>query len=348
MVDLMDIGIILLIIFLSIIIGYFAFGYLLYIIYRAKRRDGLPFFKYSQCSDYLNLKQEHFSFYNRNNLKLDGSIFYCGKYEDISQLIIFIHGNTHGYEQYLSLINSLCQKGMAVIAYSMQGCGKSEGKNIDCFTHGLLDYQDFCDYLHRRIDLTKNKHLILMGHSWGGYIALNNSVYQEIKFDKVVALSAFEYEPYMIGQLSIIGYAFIPLYLLMHRYKFKELWNIKSSQSVAKSITPSLIIHGENDNIVKRKYSVNKFMKSSANNNFIQYYLAHDCGHVSFLNPASSKALDKIQAKLTGYNYFLKIGFIKKKAKTLASNFNYEICRDINDGVLNKISDFIFNNVKNV
>lgn len=329
------------IVIILIIILYFAIGLIVYQIYRSKRRDGLPFFKYSSIHNYDGLNQNQFTFYNRKSIKLNGSVFYYHKYSDIENVIVFIHGNSHGYEQYLNVINAFCEKGFAVITYSMQGCGNSGGKSINCFTHGLLDYQDFCKLLSSKKELIANKHLYLMGHSWGGFIALNNCVSKIIQFKKVISLSAFDYEPSLIGQMSIIGYIWFPLFCLIHRIKFKEVWNCKSSNSVAQCDVPTLVVHGGEDHLIKKKCSFYKYKKRSANNDKVHFYLAEGCGHVCFLNPKSSKTLDTIQAKLTILNYFINIPIFKKKASLIAEKFDYSMCDDINNNVINAIFKFI-------
>jgi hypothetical protein len=87
---------------------YLLLGALLFRLYARKRRDGLPYFRYQKLQDFLGLKEDNFSFLNRDKEIIRGSIYYYGDYEKIDKLILFVHGNTQGQIQLIHLFNAFC------------------------------------------------------------------------------------------------------------------------------------------------------------------------------------------------------------------------------------------------
>lgn len=335
----MDIIWIVLIIVCSLIIVYILFALIFFKLYVRKRRDGLPFFKYQKTSNYQGLKEDNFEVKNRDNLFLRGLIYYYGDKEKIDKYILFIHGNTQGYIQLIHLFNYFCLKGYAVIAYSMEGCGNSDGKSIKNFTRGLYDFIDVTKYLSQQ-EYLKNKHLYLMGHSWGGFIVCNNAVSQYLKFEKVVSFSSFDNELKLLNQISKVGYIFYPLYKLIYKIKYKDIYNLSSVKSLAETKIPTLLIHGSKDKVVSIKINFKYYQKKCNNPGYLTF-IQKDRGHVSFLNDDSSLVMDQYQKELLLYSYFLFIPHIKKKCKLYAKKIDYEKAVDLDKELLNKIIDFI-------
>jgi pimeloyl-ACP methyl ester carboxylesterase len=335
----METYLVIIIVIASVIVLYILLGRLFFKLYARNRRDGLPYFKYQKLEDFPGLNEETFSFVNRDNLTLRGSIYFYGNKTNISKYILFIHGNTQGYIQLIHLFNAFAKKGYGIIAYSMEGCGSSDGKRIKNFTRGLYDFIDATKYLSS-LTFLKDKHIYLIGHSWGGFVVCNNNISTSLKFEKVVSFSAFNSELRLLNNISKIAYILYPLYKLMYRIKYKDIYKINSLDSLKETNIPTLLIHGTKDKVVNYKKNF-LYMKNNLKDKNNVSFLKLNRGHVSFLNDKSSLYMDKCQKKLLIYSYFMFIPFFRNKCKMFAENINYKEVSDLDNILINKTDEFL-------
>lgn len=331
----------LVIVIVCFILLYFCLAWAFFRLYARKRRDGLPYFKYQKLTDFKGLNEKKFSLVNRDKETLNGSVYYYDDFSHVNKFILFVHGNTQGHIQLIHLFNKFAEKGYGVIAYSMEGCGLSTGKKIKCFTRGLYDYQDVCSYLSS-CSWLKGKDIYLMGHSWGGFIVCNNIVSNALPFKAVVSFSSFNSELKMLNQLAKVSVVFYPLYRLVYSFLYPDIYKCSSLDSLGKSDIPTLLIHGNKDQVIsyEKNFMVYKKRLSVKKNiNFI----SRRTGHVSFLKPLDSLYMDKFQKDLSIYSYFLYLKPIRKKAEKYAETLDYSRANNIDSKLIDEVVYFLNN-----
>lgn len=123
------------------------------------------------------------SFKSGENL-LQGYVY--GK-EDAKALVVVVHGLGGGADSYLPQITYFVDQGWQVFSYDATGSFDSEGKTTKGFPQALLDLNSALSYLQTQSD-SKDKPILLFGHSWGGY-ATANILHDEQDIAAVVSVS---------------------------------------------------------------------------------------------------------------------------------------------------------------
>lgn len=143
---------------------------------------------YFSKEDFQGLKGEEFVFDSSLGHKLVGSFYYYEGFNE-ERLIIFEHGMGSGHLGYMTEIERLCRAGYRVFSYDHTGCMKSGGETTNGFAQSLRDLDDAVKAI-KADERYKKLTLSVVGHSWGGFSALNSTaVHPEI--EKVVAMSGF-------------------------------------------------------------------------------------------------------------------------------------------------------------
>ena len=85
----------------------------------------------------------------------------------ISALLLFCPGIGPGHTAYLAEIETLCRAGYRVLTLDYTGCGASGGERLPSVNTPTRDIVELLERLHPR------EEIIPIGHSLGGYTALN-------------------------------------------------------------------------------------------------------------------------------------------------------------------------------
>ena len=298
---------------------FFTFAILTEHLVFGKRCDKNPLVKYFTAEDFC-LSAEPVSLQNGLNgfiYKKDG-ILHNGK------LIIFCHGMGPGHIAYTTEIAFFCNNGFTVLAVDSRGCNFSEGKNLKGMYSGVqtvIAAIDFAKTLHY------NK-VFLVGHSWGAYSALCASAKRKV--DGVVAISAPATPAMTIcdGAAPIISkplaYMLRPFLWLVNLFKFGAKGNSNAAKAAEINGVPSLLIHGDNDRIVRLKNSA--FAKAEGKN--VTKLLAKGKAH----NPYNTADAEKLLAELTNG--------LKSCTKDFSS-FDFTAATQEDGDVMRTICDFI-------
>jgi alpha-beta hydrolase superfamily lysophospholipase len=207
--------------------------------------------KYFNHLDFPRLKFKSHSFPSHQGQILKGG-FYNYDLHDSKKLIIFVPGYGPGHLAYTGVIEQLCKLGYEVFSFDLTGTGHSEGKNFIGYTQGLKDIQYAFASLKGMPSYAK-KSWILVGHSLGGFVALNSGNSKQYPIEKVVSLSGFNnvIDIFKTQREQFNRWHFyFSLYMLL-RYGFKAM--LMSFQSVKKSSNRYLIMMGGQDQIVPVK-----------------------------------------------------------------------------------------------
>ena len=147
---------------------------------RYDKQVGVPYYS---VSDFANLKEEKYTFNNSKGIEIHYFFYYYDNYQE-DKVILFLPGIGPGHCSYFAEINTLCQRGYKVLTLDYTGCGESKGKYLGSLNMPTRDVIDL-------LDLLKLKETIyLIGHSLGGYTALNVVNIRE-DIDKAVIISGF-------------------------------------------------------------------------------------------------------------------------------------------------------------
>ena len=152
------------------------------------RYDGDPAQYYFKPEDFPELKNESYDISGDRNVTLKGFFYYYGELKP-ANLIIFDHGIGAGHHAYLREIDYLARSGFTVFSYDHTGCVSTGGPGIQGFAQGINDL----DHIIRGLKQDPRFHDMkfkLIGHSWGGYSAMNvAALHPEVTH--VVSLAGF-------------------------------------------------------------------------------------------------------------------------------------------------------------
>lgn len=111
--------------------------------------------------------------------------------ENIKGVLVLVHGfGEHSGRYHESVVPTLLNAGLAIVAYDNVGHGKSEGKRGHCPSYGaLLDILD--GMILKSVELFPKSPLFLYGHSMGGNLALNYALRRKHKIDGIIATSPY-------------------------------------------------------------------------------------------------------------------------------------------------------------
>ncbi len=175
-------------------------------IYRARmfvRHDDTGRVKYFSPEEFPGLVAEAYHFTTKQGDTLAGWFY---TYPDTERerasrggrLVVFAHGLGGGHRSYMKEIERLAREGYRVYAYDNTGCMKSEGDATRGLAASLSDLDD-CLTALKADDAVDTTDLSVVGHSWGGYAAMNILAYhRDVK--RVVAFAGFVSVAQMVKQ----------------------------------------------------------------------------------------------------------------------------------------------------
>ena len=205
---------------------------------RYDKEVGVP---YCRVSDFKGLNEEVFSFTNSKGIELKYFFYYYDNYQD-DKIVLFLHGLACGHAAYFAEIDALARRGYKVLTLDYTGCGDSKGKCLGSLNTPTRDVNELLDYL--KID----KPIVLVGHSLGGYTALNViNVRDDIQ--KAVIMSGFLSVP-TLG-MAILKNKFIVSRIGAYERKAEpDYCNIDNLAYLKTTDNKLLFIHSLDDNIV--------------------------------------------------------------------------------------------------
>ena len=211
--------------------------------------EGIPF----PChTDYPGLVFESGSFRNSEGVDIQYRTYYYEGYER-DKLILFCHGLGPGHVPYTVDIEQLCRAGLRVLAFDYAGCGASGGERLTSINAPTRDAAELLEFLDPK------EEIIPLGHSLGGYTALNLANHLPY-VKRAVIISGF------IG-ISDEMMGFLKLRILADRIKryekklvprFSALDNRAYLASAKDSI---LWIHSKDDPVVNYKYNAGRAIR---------------------------------------------------------------------------------------
>lgn len=190
-------------------------------------------------------------------------------------VIVFAHGIGGGQDSYLPTITTLVDRGWRVFAYDATGSYSSQGKSTVGLAQSNIDLDRAVSYVESN-SVFANMPIFVMGHSWGGYASA-----AVLNFDHnikaAVSMSGYdtpmaeycESADAMFGDKSFLVYPFLWTYNKVHAGRFASL---SAVDGINKSNIPVLVIHGDNDEVIKI-YGASIFAQQGRiKNGNVEYY----------------------------------------------------------------------------
>lgn len=204
---------------------------------------------YFSAADFPGLIQEPYVFSSRQGKRLQG-YFYHYDAPELDRVVVFDHGMGAGHRAYMKEIELLARHGYTVFAYDHTGCMESEGDSTVGFTQSLSDLDD-CLKALKGDPVYGKRRFSVIGHSWGAYACLNiAALHPDVMH--VVALSGFLSVDQVLRQ-NCTGWkrCWVKTLRGVEMQAHPELVPMNAAESLQKTGARVLVIHSEDDPIVK-------------------------------------------------------------------------------------------------
>jgi pimeloyl-ACP methyl ester carboxylesterase len=260
-----------------------------------KRFDKDENIPYYSAEDFPGLICERGEFQNSDNITIK---YFTYSYENPKEdkLILFCPGMGPGHSAYLAEIETLCKAGYKVLTLDYTGCGESGGTTMPSVNAPTKDTTELLNKIKqetKQTTITKEQQIIPIGHSLGGYTALN-LINQNPDITKAVIISGF-----VSISDELMGYVKLrPLADIVRRFEKKQNPDFKDdNKTYIKTTTDKLLwIHSTDDPMANYKYNAGQVEK--ANNPNIKLIKTENKKH----NPNyTGEALDNMTKWLGEY-----------------------------------------------
>ncbi|MDY0345242.1 MAG: alpha/beta fold hydrolase [Bacilli bacterium] len=298
-----------------------------------RRGDGSPALRFLQSEDFPGLSSDPIQFLGDKKQVLRGFLYYQKNFKTFKELVIFTHGIGAGHTAYTTEINRLAQEGFLVLAYDYTGCMLSSGKAMKSIIQPLVDLEYALRYVESRTDL-KDLKRYMVGHSWGGFVAMNSVLINKHRIDKVVSISGFLSPTLIAVSNRPILKIFYP-FLYMHGFwRYGRYATYNGIKAVKKATIPMLFVHGQNDTIIHPKDAIDKIRKIAVNKEHIEVLYVENRGHSPFLSEQAEKYLRQVMKDK---------GIDNPKAPVLDYEIDYQLITEEDETVMKQIVAFLKN-----
>jgi len=214
--------------------------------------------------------------------------------DDSSVLVVIASGFAAGADRYSYLASSLVSEGYSVFGFDYSGCCASEGDHTG-FSQAALDLDAALDHIEQNSGYG-NDHIVLIGHSMGGFAAACMPAFGH-EPSAIVTVSGVNsaLEGIMGKSVRFVGYAaylnYPNLYMCeASRYGF-ELPALRANECIEASGVPALVIQGEDDaEYTLNEYSVYSHLSGTQSGNITCVTVSG--GHTDLLLSEDGKAVE--------------------------------------------------------
>jgi len=298
-----------------------------------KRGDGSPALRYLQSEDFSGLISDPIQFLGNKKQVLRGYLYYQKRFTVFKELVIFAHGIGAGHTAYTTEINRLAQEGFLVFAFDYTGCMLSSGTAMKSIIQPLVDLDYALRYVDSRPDLKDLKRYVV-GHSWGGYVAMNSVLLKKHRIDKVVAMSGFISPSLIAVSNRPLLKILIPFIYMNGFWRYGRYATYNGKKAVRKARVAMLLIHGKEDIVVRPKdsfYKLRKIAKQKANIEFLE---VENRGHSPFLSQRAEQYLRQVVKDK---------GVDSPKSPVLDYEIDYNLITEEDETIMKRIVTFLKN-----
>ena len=218
------------------------------------RYDDTGVARYFGPGDFPGLKAEPVHFRNKYGDPLAGW-FYSYENPKEDRIIVFDHGIGGGHRSYMKEIALLAGEGYRVFAYDHAGCMASGGDGARGLSGSLADLDYAIFYLNEARKI-RDDQISVVGHSWGGFAALNISRYHPF-LSHVIAISGYLSLPRIAesqipGLLKPFAKSLVRPILELERETNPGYADSDALSSLAGSGAKTLLIYSDNDPLIRK------------------------------------------------------------------------------------------------
>ena len=242
---------------------------------------------YFSSADFPGLEKQPLAIHSSKGHRLQG-YFYSYPNPKPGRIIVFEHGMGSGHRGYMKEIEILAKRGYLVFAYDHTGCMESGGEETGGFAQSLTDLDDVLTALKKN-EAYKDYDFSVVGHSWGGFSALNISkLHPDVSH--IVALSGFISVKAIMKQSLGIFYRKI---YQKEKEKNPNSMRFHAVRSLARTKAKVLVIHSSDDKIVKCKKHFNVMREALAGYENITFWKVSGKRHNPNYTEAAVRYKDK-------------------------------------------------------
>ena len=280
------------------------------------RADATKAIFYFSAEDFEGLEKESFAVRSQKGHRLQG-YFYSYPNPKPNRLIVFEHGMGSGHRGYMKEIEVLARAGYLVYAYDHTGCMESGGEVTGGFSQSLMDLDDVLTALEKHEEY-QNYDISVVGHSWGGFSALNIAEFHP-KISHIVAMAGF------ISVEQILKQFLGVFYKKIYEEEKKEnpaYMTADAVRALSRAKTKALIIHSEDDQTVSCKKHFDVMKKALVGRENITFWKVSGKGH----NPNYTADAVKYQDDFfKRYQKALKNGMLEtdREKEVFAAQFDW-------------------------
>ena len=267
------------------------------------RVDETKAIRYFSYEDFPGLEKKALAIHSSKGHRLQG-YFYQYPNPKPKKMIVFDHGMGSGHRGYMKEIELLANRGFLVFAYDHTGYMDSGGEETGGFSQSLMDLDDVLTALKKK-EAFKDFDISVIGHSWGGFAALNISkLHPDISH--IVAISGYiSVESIMKQHLGIFYKKIYQKEKAQHPnyLRLKDYMRSHAVRSLKRAKGKVLVIHSSDDKIVSCKKHFNVMREALAGYSNISFLEVHGKGH----NPNYTKSAARYKVKfIKAYQRALK------------------------------------------
>lgn len=294
------------------------------------RCDGYAHAYYFTAEDYPKLIRKEFNFLSNKKQRLYGYLYHREGIEPRG-LIIFLHGIGAGHVAYTRLINRLADSGDIIMAFDYTGCGMSEGSSMKSMIQGVVDLEYALKYVDQNDEINKLPRYTV-GHSWGGFLALNALNIKGNKISKVVSFAGFNTQTAAITTLKEKKhYLAVPFAFINNLFHYGKYALYSSKKALRRTNANVLYIQGKQDKAIKPKYSGDIFQKIALKKPNIKVEIIEGKMHNCYL----SKRAQDYQIEL-----IKKYGIFRRPIVD-GYKIDYDLLTELDEDLMKQIIDFI-------
>ncbi len=308
-------------------------------IYKAQlfaRCDETGLVHYFSYKDFPGMSAEPYLFTSSLGHTMQG-YFYSYEGADTSRLVIFEHGFGGGHRSYMKEIEKLCSAGYRVFAYDHTGCMESGGTGAGGFSQSLHDLDDFLKTL-KADESVDTRDITIIGHSWGGFSALNiAALHPDIK--KIVVLSGFVSVEKIVEQnFAGILKCYRKHIMQLEAESNPDYIGYDATKTLQNATTKALLIYSDNDHLVNKNIHYDALYNALNGKENVELMLVSDKGHNPNYTSDAVVCLGELAARTKKEAKKLKTADEKEAFK---NSFDWERMTKQDDAVWAKIFEFL-------
>lgn len=228
--------------------------------------------------------------------KIAGNFLY-GEYFASDKLVIVCHGMWSTKEAYIQEAGFIASRGLLSFVFDYQGTNESTGDNLIGFSNSIYSLDRVLKHFENNPEYN-DKDIYLVGHSWGGYAALN-AVRLHPNVKGVVGIAP------MASVYSIVHFSnpkkpvlFSLLFDLYEGLKLGFKYHGNIIRSLRKYQGKVILVHSKDDKTCQYRGSTGKVKRKLKNKKNIEYVIVDGKNHNPHYTLESVKKLYEFESIL--------------------------------------------------